>query len=553
NLPEDFKTAMDLMITDRGGFIYEPVVGVHDKILEVDFTSLYPSIMVRYNISPETVKCPCCPDSKIRVPEIGYNICEKQIGLITKVLRPIIQRRMVYKRQARKGDLKCKERSDILKWLLVTCLDGETLVPYEQDGKVRIRPIAEIIDKYLPREGVLWVNDGLQVFGLTRGLAPAKIPVRGVFKFKSPRKILRLRLKQGHELWVTKDHPSYILERERLNVKRADELERGDYIPIMTERSRRGVLTFSRILSIEEVFPRMPFVYCFEVDQGLPGFLVEGNILTHNCFGFTGYKNARYGRIECHESITAYGREILLRSTEIAERHGYRVLHGIVDSLWLEGRGDQKALAEHLRNDIGIPVEIEGIYKWIVFLPCRTMQVGAMNRYYGLFENGKMKIRGVEARRNDSPEIVKRAQLEMLGILSKAENSYEFRRMIPEALGALRVWVDRVMDGDVDVNDLIFTTRISQELEGYAHFGNQVAALTQLKEYGVTVNPGEVVRYLLVDSESRDAFQRLRIAELVEDGDEYDRKKYAEHLLKAGESLFQPFGYDFERVKKECG
>jgi DNA polymerase elongation subunit (family B) len=919
NLPEDFKTAKELMVTDRGGFIYEPVVGIHDKILELDFTSLYPSIMVRFNISPETVKCPCCPDSKIRVPEIGYNVCEKQVGLIAKVLKPVIQRRMVYKKQAKEGDLEYKERSDILKWLLVTCLDGETLVPHEQDGEVKIQSIAEIVDGYLPDgEGVLEVNDRFRVFGLTEELKPARLPVKRVFKFKSPKRILRLRLQRGRVLWVTKDHPCYVLEDGELTVKRADELGKGDCIPIMTElkhgensnpsinllnilktglphdelplwrafgpdfsddisrsydlirtsasddyteksiwnwreygylpfqflsnlrvidehpsvdtigRGRRGggeiqriptrievdfdlgfllgyfvgdgnarasmvrfginsedkdvveilrriiqekfglpsslrkerhanmyvlqvnsialrrvfevglgvpksardgkldvpsfvlngasdvkfgflsgliasdgyvsekrnfasiathdsafarkiglllsmlgleyrlvfgerihniqlrglrqlqalfrngwfkskhrkrverklrtsslprepqipvvesnllrlskkaratreprvtgkqfvsrevalrkleqlyngqerfdqldledlerlrvllqsSLTFSRIVSIEEVAPRTPFIYCFGVDQGLPGFVVEGNIFTHNCFGYTGYKNARYGRIECHESITAYGREILLRSTEIAERHGYRVLHGIVDSLWLEGNGNHRDLAEHLKNDIGIPVEIEGVYKWIVFLPCKSIDVGAMNRYYGLFENGEMKIRGIETRRSDSPEIVKKAQLEMLDILSKAEDSYEFKKTIPEALGALRVWADRVMDGDVDINDLIFRTRISQELEEYAHFGNQVAALTQLKKRRVTVNPGEIVRYLLVDSESKDATKRLKIAELVKDGDEYDKKKYVEHLFKAGESLFQPFGYDLERIEREYG
>jgi len=391
NLPEDFKTAKELMVTDRGGFIYEPVVGIHDKILELDFTSLYPSIMVRFNISPETLKCPCCPDSRLKVPEIGYNICEKQIGLIAKVLKPVIQRRMVYKKRAKEGDLEYEERSDILKWLLVCS------------------------------------------------------------------------------------------------------------------------------------------------------------------FGYTGYKNARYGRIECHESITAYGREIMLRSAEIAERHGYRVLHGIVDSLWLEGNGNHNAVAEHLRNDIGIPVEMEGVYKWIVFLPCKSIDVGAMNRYYGLFESGEMKVRGVELRRSDTPEIVKKAQREMLDILSRAEDSHEFKETIPEALGALKVWAEKVVYGDVDIEDLIFTSRVSKPLEEYAHFSNQVAALTQLEEHMVDVNPGEIVRYLLVNSESMKASERLKIADLVEDGDEYDKRKYVEHLFKAGESLFQPFGYDLDKIEEEYG
>jgi DNA polymerase elongation subunit (family B) len=55
-------------------------------------------------------------------------------------------------------------------------------------------------------------------------------------------------------------------------------------------------------------------------------------------FGYMGFNKARFGRIECHESITAFGREILLRTMEIADGMGFEILHGIVDSLWVKGR-----------------------------------------------------------------------------------------------------------------------------------------------------------------------------------------------------------------------
>jgi len=45
------------------------------------------------------------------------------------------------------------------------------------------------------------------------------------------------------------------------------------------------------------------------------------------CFGYLGYKNARFGRIESHEAVTAFGREILLRAKEAAEDLGFEVLH----------------------------------------------------------------------------------------------------------------------------------------------------------------------------------------------------------------------------------
>src|SRR5439155_393541 len=57
NRPEDFKDAENLLRGDRGGFTFEPEVGVHEGLYELDFSSLYPSIMVKYNISAETLDC----------------------------------------------------------------------------------------------------------------------------------------------------------------------------------------------------------------------------------------------------------------------------------------------------------------------------------------------------------------------------------------------------------------------------------------------------------------------------------------------------------------
>ena len=66
------------------------------------------------------------------------------------------------------------------------------------------------------------------------------------------------------------------------------------------------------------------------------------------CFGYTGYKNARFGKIEAHEAINAVARETLLVAKEIAEDRGYEILHALVDSLYVQKpgatRGDYEAL-----------------------------------------------------------------------------------------------------------------------------------------------------------------------------------------------------------------
>ncbi len=92
NDPEEFKDGNELVIADRGGFIFEPKVGIHDNVGELDFASMYPTIMRDHNLSGETVKCKCCPNSKDRVPELGYNICERWKGIVPRSLDILLQK-----------------------------------------------------------------------------------------------------------------------------------------------------------------------------------------------------------------------------------------------------------------------------------------------------------------------------------------------------------------------------------------------------------------------------------------------------------------------------
>ena len=124
NDPEEFKNGNELLIADRGGFTFEPDTGIHDDIGELDFASLYPTIMRNHNLSGETVKCSCCPDSRDRVPELGFNICEKWIGIVPRSLNILLRKRALYKKLRKEAkDPPTKSRYDqrqaALKWILV--------------------------------------------------------------------------------------------------------------------------------------------------------------------------------------------------------------------------------------------------------------------------------------------------------------------------------------------------------------------------------------------------------------------------------------------------
>ncbi|RLJ04103.1 MAG: DNA polymerase [Candidatus Aenigmatarchaeota archaeon] len=77
-----------------GGYVQLPKPGIHKKIALFDFQSLYPSITITHNISPETLNCKCCEGNpKAKVPGEEHHFCLKKKGFIPKIIEELIKKR----------------------------------------------------------------------------------------------------------------------------------------------------------------------------------------------------------------------------------------------------------------------------------------------------------------------------------------------------------------------------------------------------------------------------------------------------------------------------
>ena len=74
-----------------GGYVYEPIPGIHKNIAVFDFKGLYPSIIVTFNISPETL------DKKgkriVKVPDEEHFFNLEQEGFVPSVVKELIMKR----------------------------------------------------------------------------------------------------------------------------------------------------------------------------------------------------------------------------------------------------------------------------------------------------------------------------------------------------------------------------------------------------------------------------------------------------------------------------
>jgi DNA polymerase-2 len=186
------------------------------------------------------------------------------------------------------------------------------------------------------------------------------------------------------------------------------------------------------------------------------------------------------------------------------------------------------------------------VYRWIVFLSSKTdSKVGVLNRYYGIFEDGRLKVRGIDLRRHDTPEIVRQCQTEMLDILTKARDSNEFRLLIPSALKVLERFVGSLRDGTVPLEDLVIVKNLSKNPDEYTHEVPQAIAARHLVAQGGSVHAGQQVSYILTSDRTRTALP----PEVVGEDTVYDSERYVDLLCSSAANLLLPLGYDAKYLR----
>jgi len=385
--PEFLKTVTDLTAIDRGGLILQPKPDIYEDVAECDFSSMYPTLMITRNISPETIctreQCPYNHEYCIEVPGVNFRLCNRKRGIVAQSLELVVKKRRAFKKLARQG----------------------------------------------------------------------------------------------------RDAEKYEL----------------------MENTLKGVLV--------------------------------------SCFGYLGFKNARFGRVEAHTAVTALARDVLLKTQEIGESMGLELIHGIVDSLWLRCEGgirhsDVVEFCKRVTEAVNIEFSPKGVYRWMVIPSSRIHPtIAPLNRYYGVYRNGAIKTRGIEVRRRDTCLYVGDCQNAMIKALAHGRDKRGFIEAIPAAHAVCQEYIERLQEGDVDLRDLVLHSRLTCEPGEYRAVSRTALVAQQLIKSGRELHAGQKVRYVLVQPEADSPMRRVKALELFDDSTRYDPEAYANLCMRAFESL----------------
>lgn len=305
------KSLKMLNLMDKGGLIFYPEPGIYPNIAKCDFASMYPNIIVQYNISPEMMHCG--HEECYLVPEAGWRICKTKKGIIPQGIEKVLRRRLELKR----------------------------LMKQENDPK-----------------------------------------------------------------------------RKRVyDIK---------------QRALKNILVCS--------------------------------------FGYLGYSNFIFSNVECKECVMLYGREILLRTKEIAESMGLDVIYGIVDSVFVKGgsKKQYKEFAKRASSEIGIELELDCVFKNIAF-PAADDSSGIANKYYGITQEDVLECRGIALRHSDAPPIIKEFQEKAVRKILAGEN----------ADGVFRHYEQLILGKKAPLGSFAMTKSLRKHPDDYRVNAPHVAAFMQ--------------------------------------------------------------------------
>lgn len=99
NKPNEDEVKARLMQTYQGGFVYEPLPGLHENIAVLDFTSLHPTIIISHNVSPDTVNCEHEECKQKNMSPAKHWFCMKKKGFLPDVIEELFKERVQLKKK----------------------------------------------------------------------------------------------------------------------------------------------------------------------------------------------------------------------------------------------------------------------------------------------------------------------------------------------------------------------------------------------------------------------------------------------------------------------
>ena len=238
------------------------------------------------------------------------------------------------------------------------------------------------------------------------------------------------------------------------------------------------------------------------------------------------------------ESVTAIGRYTIRQTLQKAGEIGLRVLYGDTDSLfiWNPSEESLRELQEYVETNFGLDLEVDKVYKFVTFS-------GLKKNYIGAYEDGSIDVKGLVAKKRNTPEFLKKEFKEILAILGSVKSPEDFIRVRDSIRDRLRKVYHGLRDMEFNLDELAIRMALNKPVEAYTKNTPQhVKAAKQLIRAGVQVLPGDVISFVKV--KGKEGVKPVQLARLPE----VDAEKYIESVKSVFEQILLAINLSWDEV-----
>ncbi|MGY5854040.1 MAG: DNA-directed DNA polymerase I, partial [Candidatus Thorarchaeota archaeon] len=265
-------------------------------------------------------------------------------------------------------------------------------------------------------------------------------------------------------------------------------------------------------------------------------------VFVNASYGVTGAQHFELFCMPAAESVTAYGRDAILRTKEKAESMGVRVLYGDTDSVFLDSPTieQQEELIRWSSEALKIDLEVEKTYKYVALSDRKK-------NYIGVYTSGYVEVKGLSGKKRNTPDFAQVAFQDMLEVLSRVDNSEGFETAKDEIREIINCVLDR-LEGKTESytpEDLTFRVQMTKSLDQYGDTKPMhVRAAQMLKDAGYDVPAGTIVEYIKV--KGRDDILPVQMAKETDFW--LDKDRYIDTLRSVFDQVLDSVGLNFDEM-----
>lgn len=265
-------------------------------------------------------------------------------------------------------------------------------------------------------------------------------------------------------------------------------------------------------------------------------------VFINGSYGVFGSQNFPLFCLPVAESTTGIGQYSIKQTIKKAEELGIKVLYGDTDSVFLLNPSKQqmKQISDWSKNELDLDLEEEKTYQFLALSDRKK-------NYIGIYKNTKYTdIKGLVAKKKNTPEFIKKAFSEMIEILKNITNQEEFLKARNQIIEIVKVNLNKIgKPNTFTLEDYAINIGLQKNISKYTKVVPQhVRAAKELMDVtGKTYQKGETITF--IKSKGPIGAKAIELAKLQD----IDTKKYKELLTSALEQVLDALGITFDEIR----